>query len=188
MSNDAMSACVFFIQGVLALTLIAAGVAKLVSRELVQRAFGELPGLSGNRHVIGITVVIVPIVEIMAGFGAALGFSHIAVSLTMVMLFLVFDLVTLHVLFVEKRENFRCNCFGPLASGPMTKATLAWNLVLTVAALVVLLHALSIREQLDRNSWYLALLLGGYGLFGLGVAQAVQTFSYLNELASEDRK
>ena len=127
-----MTAALCIVRLALAIIFALAGLAKLVSRTGTRRALREF---GVPEHLLGAGAVALPAVElVVAGLLVPASTARIGAALGALLL-LTFSVAIGQGLKHGKRPN--CNCFGRLTTSPASGRTLARNLVLCAASLLI---------------------------------------------------
>lgn len=182
MSQDAILLIGFSMKALLAAVLVAAGAAKLAD---IQSFVTTLIGLGVPIHkaylVKGLALA-VPLVEMGLGIMLVSGLWPVIINAAVLLLMSCFSIVVLVAL--SKASHVTCRCFGALTDSQFSGKGLIRSLFLTVLATLIFWEGKVYASQFNWSSGIVILLIVGYLIFAVAVAQAARVIAEVKERVS----
>lgn len=182
MSIFVMESIILLIKGFLATVLIAAGAAKFSDISGFTTTLIGLGMPARRRCLVRGLAFTVPLTEIGLGFFLIGDFFPLVVNTAVLLLMGVFSLVVLIAL--RKTPHVTCRCFGALSDLQFSWKGLARSIFLMVLAAVVVWEEKRYVPPAEMLLGPGVLLIVGYIIFAVGVAQAAKTIAMLKERIS----
>ena len=165
----------FGIRASLAAVLVAAGSAKLADTPSFAATLTGLGLPAGKPRLVRGLALAIPLLEVGLGLAVVGGLWPIVINGSVLFLMSGFSVVVLVAL--HKTPHVACRCFGALSDSQFTTRGLARCLLLTASAAAVFGggNAYSLHFEVPLGA--VVLLVVGYLLFAIAVAQAAQTIA-----------
>lgn len=173
----------FIVRIFLAILLVTAGAAKIADRVSFKTTLVSLGMPARHQKLVSATAIATPFMEIFLGLFVVSGLWALIINAILLGVMSGFTLIVLFGLF--KAPHATCHCFGALSNSQFSKRGLLRNLLLTGAALTVLL--LTNRFPLPQSPALLPMelfLVAGYLLLALCTAQATRIMVLVKERVS----
>ncbi len=178
MTSQIAQVVVLLMRASLASVLVAAGAAKLADLHSFAATLIALGVPAHRRHLVHGSAFTLPLVEVMLGLALVSGLWPTFINGAVLILMSGFSLVV--IIALRKAPSATCRCFGALSDSQFSRRGLVRSLLLTTIAVIVLWWGTSTPTlQTDEPLMVRLLLVAGYLVFAIGVAQAATTIALL---------
>lgn len=162
---------IFSLRAILAVLLVAAGAAKLADTRSFTATLLALGVPTQPENIVRSIAFAIPLIEAIVGLASISGFWQPVVNGAVLLLMAGFMLIV--IIALRKAPYATCRCFGALSDSQFSVRGLVRSVLLTVGALIVFWWGQTTPSmQLNALSGSMLLLILGYLMFALGVAQA----------------
>jgi uncharacterized membrane protein YphA (DoxX/SURF4 family) len=174
---------IFLIRALLAAVLVAAGAAKLADILGFANTLLELGVPDRETHLVRMLALAIPLLEIGLGLALVSYLWPTIISAVVLILMCGFSIVVLVAL--RKAPHVACRCFGSLSSSQFSGKGLFRSLFLALLAGVVFWKGGTYYvPQFNQSSDIVLLIVVGYLIFAVSVAQAARTIADVKERIS----
>jgi uncharacterized membrane protein YphA (DoxX/SURF4 family) len=163
----------------LAGVLVAAGAAKLADTRSFATTLMSLGVPVRRQLLIRGLAFIIPLMEVGVGMAIVSGFWPTVIDSIALLLMCSFSFVVIVAL--RRKLNVACRCFGTLSESQFSSKGLARSVLLTVLAAAVFWGGKTYKPHFDMAPGAILLLVAGFLLFGITVAQAAKSIAILKE-------
>lgn len=178
MTASVIQVIIFLMRAALAAVLVAAGAAKLADIRSFTTTLTSL-GVSARREgFVSSIAFAIPLLEMLLGLAVVSGLWPIIVNGAVLILMSAFSLVVIFAL--RKAPQATCRCFGALSDSQFSGRGLLRSVLLTAVAVVVFWWSKATSSaQPNLSLGTILLLIIGYLVFAVGVAQAATTIALI---------
>jgi uncharacterized membrane protein YphA (DoxX/SURF4 family) len=179
MIQSILQVVVLLLRAGLAAVLVAAGSAKLADLRSFALTLMGLGLPARWRLLLRGLALIIPLFEVGLGLAVVSGLWPLVINGVVLVLMASFSVVVIVAL--RRKLKVACRCFGTLSDSQLSSKGLARSLLLTGVAAIVFWSGNVLWPQVAGSPGMSILLVVGFLLFALAVAQAAQTIAVLKE-------